>query len=162
MIYFLKANSRVKIGYTDDPIKRISSIQVSSPFPLEVLLIIDGNYEKEKDLHLTFNELRTSGEWFELGEALKRFIHENLPFDRRYEFGFIKDDFAGNDQILRLRLKHNLSLRELGEKLNISAQSVKEIQDREKQGSLTAGLFKKVAESLGYNFEYRFVKKGEE
>jgi len=159
MIYFLKAESKIKIGYTDDPNKRISSIQVSSPFPFEVLLIIDGNYEKEKELHFAFKEFRTSGEWFELSESIKFFINENLPSDRRYEFGFIKDDFAGNEQILRLRLKHNLTLRELGEKLNISSQSVKEIQDREHHGGLTLSILKNVADALGYNFEYRFTRK---
>jgi len=47
MIYFLKANDKVKIGYADDPSKRILGIQTSSPFEIEVLLIIDGNYDKE-------------------------------------------------------------------------------------------------------------------
>jgi hypothetical protein len=159
MIYFLKADLKIKIGFTDDPPKRISSIQVSSPFPLEVMLIIDGNYEKERELHSIFKEFRTSGEWFDLAEPITNFIDQNLRYDRRYEFGFIKDDFMGNEQILRLRLKHNLTLRELGEKLNITGQSVKEIQDRERTGGLTINVFKNVAESLGYVFEYRFTRK---
>ncbi|MBT8303177.1 MAG: GIY-YIG nuclease family protein, partial [Bacteroidia bacterium] len=37
MIYFLKANNRIKIGYANDPTQRIPSIQTSSPFELEVL-----------------------------------------------------------------------------------------------------------------------------
>ncbi len=39
MIYFLKANDKVKIGYADDPLKRIPAIQISSPYRLAVLLI---------------------------------------------------------------------------------------------------------------------------
>lgn len=51
MIYFIKASDRVKIGYASDPSLRIPAIQTSSPFELEVLLIIDGTYEKESELH---------------------------------------------------------------------------------------------------------------
>lgn len=137
MIYFLKANDKVKIGYADDPSKRIPEIQTSNPFELEVFLIIDGNYDKESELHKRFQKHRTSGEWFELEEPIQSFIKENLELDRKYEFGFIIEDFAGNEQILRIRKRYKLSLKALAEKLNITSPSLKEIQDREKTGSLT-------------------------
>jgi len=159
MIYFLKANDKVKIGYADDPSKRIPEIQTSNPFELEVLLIIDGNYDKESELHKRFEKHRTSGEWFELEEPIQSFIKENLELDRKYEFGFIIEDFAGNEQVLRLRKRHNLTLKALAEKLNITSPSLKEIQDREKTGSLTIKKLEKVADVLGYKFEYRFVPK---
>lgn len=159
MIYFLKADNKVKIGYADDPSKRIPSIQTSSPFELEVLLIIDGNYDKESELHKRFQKHRKSGEWFDLEEPIQAFIKENLEFDRKYEFGFIIEDFAGNEQVLRLRKQHGLSLQALGEKLNITGVSVREIQDREKTGSVTIKKLENVAEVLGYKFEYRFLPK---
>ena len=89
MIYFLKANDKIKIGYADDPSKRIPSIQTSSPFELEVLLIIDGNYDKERELHKKFQKHRTQGEWFDLEGPIQTFIKENLEFDRKYEFGLV-------------------------------------------------------------------------
>jgi hypothetical protein len=159
MIYFIKANDKVKIGYADDPSKRIPSIQTSSPFLLEVLLIIDGDYSKERELHNRFHDVRTSGEWFQYEDSIKSFIKENIVFDRKYEFGFVIEDFAGNEQVLRLRKNHKLTLQELGKKLNITGQSAKEIQDREKSGSITIKVLENVAESLGYKFEYRFIPK---
>ena len=96
MIYFLKANDKIKIGYADDPSKRIPSIQTSSPFELEVLLIIDGNYDKERELYKKFQKHRTQGEWFDLEGPIQTFIKENLEFDRKYEFGFVIEDFTGN------------------------------------------------------------------
>lgn len=157
MIYFLKANNKVKIGYADDPSKRIPSIQTSSPYELEVLLIIEGNFDKESELHKRFQKHRTSGEWFDLEGPIQAFIKKNLEFDRKYEFGFIIEDFAGNEQILSLRKRHKLTLKALAEKLNITSPSLKEIQDREKTGSLTIKKLEKVADVLGYKFEYRFV-----
>ena len=71
MVYFIKAENRLKIGYAEDPSKRIPSIQTSSPFQLEVLLIIDGDYSVERDLHQRFQDFRVSGEWFEFNNEIK-------------------------------------------------------------------------------------------
>lgn len=158
MIYFLKAQNRIKIGYANNPSKRIPSIQTSSPFELEVLLIIDGNYDKERELHQRFQTYRKSGEWFEFSEPIKNFILLNSREDRKYEFGFVSEDFAGNEQILALRKRHKLSMKSLGLKLNITKQGISRIQQSEKAGTITINSLKKIAESLGYTLEYRFVK----
>jgi len=110
-------------------------------------------------LHKRFQKYRTHGEWFDLEGPIQAFIKENLELDRKYEFGFVIEDFAGNEQILRLRKRHKLSLKALAEKLNIVSPSLKEIQDREKTGSLTIKKLENVAEVLGYKFENRFVPK---
>lgn len=157
MIYFIKANDKVKIGYAEDPSKRIPSIQTSSPYELEVLLILEGNYDLEYKLHKRFNDLRATGEWFDFGESIKSYIKENLEFDRKYEFGFIIDDFSGNEQVLRLRKQHKMTLQDLGDKLTITAQSVREIQDREKKGTVSIKVLENVGQALGYKFEYRFI-----
>ena len=47
MIYFLKAGQKIKIGYSSNIVNRISSIQTATPYKLEVLLIINGDREKE-------------------------------------------------------------------------------------------------------------------
>ena len=158
MIYFLKAHDRIKIGYANDPSQRIPSIQTSSPFELEVLLIIDGNYDKEKELHQKFQAYRKSGEWFEFVEPIKHFISVNSQQNRKYEFGFVYEDFAGNEQILTLRKRHKLSMESLGLRLNITRQGVYKIQQSEKAGTISINSLKRIAETLGYTLEYRFVK----
>ncbi len=162
MIYFLKANNRIKIGYAIDPTQRIPSIQTSSPFDLEVLLIIDGNYDRERELHQKFETFRKSGEWFEYSEPIKSFIIQNSTEDRKYEFGFVNEDFAGNEQILTLRKRHKLSLESLGYRLALTRQGVHKIQQSEKAGAITINSLKKVGKALGYTFEYRFVKSNDE
>ena len=110
MVYFIKAENRLKIGYAEDPSKRIPSIQTSSPFQLEVLLIIDGDYSIERDLHQKFQDFRVSGEWFEFNDDIKSFINEHLVNDRKYEFGFENSEFLGNQQLKRLRKTKKMSL----------------------------------------------------
>lgn len=162
MIYFVKANDRVKIGYADDPANRIPSIQTSSPYELEVLLIVEGTYEVERELHRRFQEYRVTGEWFEYGDRIESFVKDNQDKDRKFEFGFVKGDFSEYEQVFRLRKRHSLTLSELGEKLHITAQSVKEIQEREKSGTISINVLRNVADALGYRFEYRFIPVNED
>ena len=158
MIYFLKANDRIKIGYANDPSTRIPSIQTSAPFELEVILIIDGTYHKERELHEKFREFRKSGEWFDFSEPIKEFVSSMTFEDRRYEFGFDNIEFQGNEQIIKLRKRDKISMEELGRKLNITKQAVFSFQQGEKDGTISLNSMKKIADCLGYSFEYRFTK----
>lgn len=158
MIYFIKASDRVKIGYASDPSLRIPAIQTSSPFELEVLLIIDGTYEKERELHSLFQEFRVSGEWFSFEDPIKEFISSCGFLDRKYEFGFDSSEFQGNEQITQLRRRYKMSMEELGAKMNMSKQGVYFLQQSEKDEGISIKSMKKIAKCLGYVFEYRFVK----
>ena len=54
-----------------------------------------------------------------------------------------------------------MSLRQLGNRLKISAQSVKEIEQREANGSITIKSLREVAGELDMKLVYGFVPKGE-
>ena len=160
MIYFLKANNRIKIGYSHDPSDRISGIQTSSPYRIEVLLLIDGDRDEERELHARFRDLRKSGEWFQFDESLRNYIENNDHRDRKYEFGLgPADDFEGNEQVRRLRSKHNVIADELARRLNVSQQAISAMELREKDGSVTIKNMQKIGDALGYEFQYRFVPK---
>jgi len=159
MIYFVKSDDKVKIGYTDSPQKRIQSIQTSSPHELDVLLLIEGSYDKEKELHKKFKIHACKGEWFSMCDDIINFIEENSFDDRRYEFGFINEEFKDNQQIKRIRNENNLTLQEVAEKLKISPQTVGEFEKREADKTITLNSIDKLADVLGYKLEYRMVKK---
>lgn len=150
----------VKIGYSTDPKARIVDLQVGAADKLECLLVMEGGRETERELHVKFKQLQTGSknEWFYYKQPIIDYVNENLDKDRRYEFNLLEHDFEGNEQIKRLRNLNGYTLAELGEIMQRTAQSVKEIQDREKDGTLTIKFFNKIADILGYKFEYRFVK----
>ncbi len=159
MVYFIKANDKLKIGYANDPTKRIINMQVTNPYKLEVLLIIDGAYDLEKDLHKRFRESRLIGEWFELTDEIKEYIADNHSNDRKYEFGFDNHEYDSNQKIKRIRKRYNMSLQTLADLTNMTKQSVKELEKREELGTITIKSIKKLCNALGYEFEYRFIKK---
>jgi len=159
MIYFIKANNRVKIGYSANPSNRINKIQTAIPYDIEVLLIFDGDRDKERELHLRFADSRRKGEWFQFEGVVKDYIDVNVYRDRKYEFGFCYDDFAGNEQIVRLRRQLQIGTELLGDRLNVSQQAVSQLEHRERFGAVSVRNMHKIARALGYKFEYRFIRK---
>jgi DNA-binding XRE family transcriptional regulator len=160
MIYFVRSIDAIKIGYSEDPKKRIAELQVGASEQLECLLVIDGNKDDERNLHERFGELSTksTGEWFHIKQPIFDFIHDNAKNDRRYEFDLLALDFAGNEQLKRLRKQHNLTLKKMGILLGITSASVNDGEIREFDGTITINRLKRVAKSLGYRLEYRFVR----
>ncbi|MER7692630.1 GIY-YIG nuclease family protein [Streptomyces sp. NPDC097610] len=57
----------VKIGWTDNPERRLRHLQTGSPVPLELLALFEGGHIVEAELHRRFADKRRHGEWFDLG-----------------------------------------------------------------------------------------------
>lgn len=80
VIYFIQAinnpNGPVKIGYSKNPKKRLSSLQSGSPELLHIILTIKGKRDDEKRLHLYFEPLRLHGEWFSFEGYLKALLED--------------------------------------------------------------------------------------
>ncbi len=62
-----------------------------------------------------------------------------------------------NGWIYSIRKALNMSLRQLGKRLNITPQSVKEIEEREKNGTVSLKVLKQVAKALDMKFVYGFI-----
>lgn len=58
-----------------------------------------------------------------------------------------------------IRTAINMSLRQLGNKLFITPQSVKRIEDREAEGNVTLHTLREVAEALDMQLVYAFIPK---
>jgi predicted DNA-binding mobile mystery protein A len=64
-----------------------------------------------------------------------------------------------NGWIYSIRQGINMSLRQLGKRLSITPQSVKEIEEREKTGAISLKVLKQVASALDMHFVYGFTPK---
>lgn len=70
-LYVIRAeNGLLKIGISQDPKKRLSSLQVGSPIPLELIYTMpEATYDFEKHVHKALRDYRKHGEWFDLGNC---------------------------------------------------------------------------------------------
>jgi len=59
--------------------------------------------------------------------------------------------------IYAIRYSLNMSLRQLGQRLSITPQSIREIEEREKQGTISLKLLRQVASALDMKFIYGFI-----
>lgn len=64
-----------------------------------------------------------------------------------------------NGWIYSIRQGINMSLRQLGQRLSITPQSVKEIEEREKNGTISLKVLRQVANALDMDFVYGFVPR---
>ena len=81
MIYLMadKINKKCKIGWSNNPHRRLKTLQCGSAFPLELLFSIDGEKETEKYLHKLFAEYRLLGEWFYMENKILNWFRNPLP-----------------------------------------------------------------------------------
>ena len=161
MIYFIRQDASVKIGCTQNIKARLAELQVSNPNKLSVMLLIPGSYEEEQSLHRLFVDDKIRGEWYFLSDDINDFIRSNYNNDFRYDEG-LSDDLDDTVKTRFIRNLNNLNLREMGEKLNITPQSIKEIETREMGGAITINVLKRYGEVLGYDFKYNYVKQNPE
>ena len=66
----------VKIGKAEDVECRVRQLQTGHYTRLRVLLVLDGDHERE--LHERFSEERLCGEWFMWSAKIEKFISESL------------------------------------------------------------------------------------
>ena len=59
--------------------------------------------------------------------------------------------------IYAIRYALNMSLRQLGQRLSITPQSVKEIEEREKSGTISLKVLRQVASAMNMKFIYAFI-----
>lgn len=73
-VYFLRCNEFVKIGYSTRVDHRISNIETSNPYPVELLKKMPGSVEDERAFHVRFYEYHHKLEWFRYEGKLKTFL----------------------------------------------------------------------------------------
>lgn len=84
VVYFLSdgRNKAVKIGYSADLAKRMSSLQTGNRRDLTLLGAIPGTRADESSWHTQFAELRLRGEWFLHHPSLLKAIDDAVQFAR--------------------------------------------------------------------------------
>jgi hypothetical protein len=159
MIYLISHEDKfLKIGHTRNINNRLRQLQVSSPVKLEVINLIKGDVNLEKELHNRFKELRVNGEWFVYDAEILNYFNSQdclmwkygfIPYEKMPIIGLIKTE----------RLNEKMSMVVLGELYGCSAQSIHEMEVREMQGTLTLNKLHKIAKIFNKKLEYRFVSE---
>ncbi len=66
-VYFLRPvgmEGPIKIGFSDQPKRRLKELTMWSPVPLELVAMVPGNRALESMLHRAFADAKSHWEWF--------------------------------------------------------------------------------------------------
>ncbi len=74
IVYFIRCNHFVKIGFTTRLKSRLDCLQSGNPYPLQVIGYVPGGHEVEASIHENLARNRNVGEWFRLGMPVRRMI----------------------------------------------------------------------------------------
>ena len=78
VVYFVSpGDDLVKIGHTTNLKSRVRTLQTGHSKPLEILLVLYGNRDFERQLHKRFSKQLKRGEWFRLSGEISKFIKDN-------------------------------------------------------------------------------------
>lgn len=76
-VYFMEAeNGLIKIGWSEQPHKRLANLVRLTPLTLSLLAAVPGSTQDERSLHEHFASLRQQGEWFRSSPELRSVIAE--------------------------------------------------------------------------------------
>lgn len=154
MLYFLKKDNLVKIGYSRNPAKRIQTIRDNSSSDIELLILTEGSITDEKHLHCKFKEYHSFKEWFILSDEIKEFIKtlESIELTHKKK----RSKFFG--ELTELRLKAGFTLQQMAERLGVKAPSLQDMERGYETNVIQLKTLKKYLNVIGY--EVKIVKKG--
>lgn len=73
-VYAIECADFIKIGFSGDPVSRLSKIATDSPFPCRLLGFWPGSKNTEDELHKRFQSSRVKGEWFKVTDDITAFV----------------------------------------------------------------------------------------
>jgi hypothetical protein len=83
VVYFMRAGSRIKIGYCGaNIVERMKTLQTGCPDPLHLVGMLQGDFSLERDLHRRFIFSKTHGEWFDSNPELEDYINTRAQTGR--------------------------------------------------------------------------------
>ena len=74
IVYFVRCEDYVKVGYSRDLKTRISDLQVGCPYFLELIAAVPGPESLEWIFHTVLRNKRFRGEWFVLDDEMRQII----------------------------------------------------------------------------------------
>lgn len=79
MIYLIlcEQTETCKIGFSNNPEKRIKELQTSNPYQLSLISVIEGDINLEKQLHSRFRKFKIKGEWFSSNKLIIDYFSEH-------------------------------------------------------------------------------------
>ena len=116
----------------------------------EKIILVSGEFNIITPKEIKFlKRCRSKGNWLIVG------IHSDTSMYAKY--GFIENESSIYGLIKETRLKNNISMEELAERLSVTKQAVMDMEKRDAQGRVTIGLLSRYLSAMDYKLQTRAI-----
>lgn len=99
-VYFARSEIGIKIGFSENPEKRMRALLSRVRRDIVLLLVLDGDMDVERKFHKRFSSLRIRDEWFKEKGQLAEFLCQNSCAPTLFEYkGKISKKNNGNTHV---------------------------------------------------------------
>ncbi len=92
LVYFLRYQDRIKVGFTVDIVKRLKSFRLTLVGETELIGTINGGKTRERQVHAKLASFHIEGEWFRDCAAVRTAIADLIAFDPPRAEMVVEDD----------------------------------------------------------------------
>lgn len=168
-VYFIQSidGGLIKIGYSNNPTKRLRELQLGCPIELCILgIVLDADIDKEYEYHKLFDDFRIYGEWFSPAPSFLEFIHENtteLKTERlKFRLPPKTDDYESENPLLILIKRSKITVLRIAEISGISRNTISRLCDVEGMPrKVRLETLDNIAQAVGYRVKLSFEPIGE-
>ena len=121
MIYFIlnREKNNIKIGYSNNPNRRLINLQTSNSEKLELIYSFEGDIKLERIIHKKFKKYKILNEWFLFNNEILDFL---IIFDKtkniKLTFLYLELSKVNNDELIKI-IKLNNHIQNFFEKTNL-------------------------------------------
>lgn len=108
-VYFIRCEERVKIGFSIQPMNRLTKVNADAPFPCQLLGFVAVDSFTEEALHARFSAHRVHGEWFAASDEVLDFIAQNSLMSPLGTDRFERADVEDSSPLKRWRYNRKLN-----------------------------------------------------
>lgn len=119
-VYFIACGDRVKIGYSEDPVKRLAKINSDSPWPCELLGYVKAGDFPESEIHQRFAPVRLHSEWFALTDEIRAFIETAKVGQKQGIDRFDRTDLTDASPLKKWRILQKRTQKQASELFGVS------------------------------------------
>lgn len=122
-VYIVESsNGLFKIGYTNDPARRLSMLRTSTADQLTMLGTIPATPDNEAELHEILEPWNVAREWFKPCRAIAYLIEHSTPFQSKRRYGT-------DHPLAEARLAAKLTQQELADLVKLTRFSILRIEN---------------------------------
>ncbi|WP_049732839.1 YdaS family helix-turn-helix protein [Rhizobium ecuadorense] len=115
MIYFIECSGRVKVGFSEDPWRRVSKVAADSPFPCTLIGVMSGDRSVETHVQKQWKHLHCHREWFAASKEFLVWISDNALIRKEKTLPKSGDERKPHNEMCGLIVKR-------GEKIKIARE----------------------------------------